>query len=49
MDEEFNKDMTAHMEKMTMQKLKQELISTKQELEHASKNVTELNQEINAQ
>ncbi|CDW90750.1 ubiquitin carboxyl-terminal hydrolase family protein [Stylonychia lemnae] len=48
-DEDFNKDMQQHVEKMTMQKLRQELTNARQELDQAGQQVAGLNQEIKAQ
>jgi len=38
--------MLGHQEKLTVQKLKQELVTSKEELEEASRSVTELNKEL---
>ena len=48
-DDEFNKDMQSHMEKMTVQRLKQELIASKTEIDQASRQVELLNQELKSQ
>ena len=45
-DDEFNKDMQSHMEKMTVQRLRQELIAAKTEIDQASRQVELLNQEL---
>lgn len=48
-DDDFSKDMQQHMEKMTLQKLRQELINAKSELDQAAKQVSVLNEEVQVQ